>query len=80
MSQINADLVIDCRGLLCPMPIVRLARGIKQVRPGTRILVYTDDPAAKSDMEAWSQRTGNRIVGFWQNGKTMTFLVEKKIN
>lgn len=53
---------LDCRGMRCPMPIVKLSVAIKGLDAGTELTVTADDPAFKPDVEAWARKTGNDIV------------------
>ena len=53
---------LDCRGLNCPMPIVRISQAMKDLAPGSVLEVQADDPAFKADIEAWAQMTGNRLL------------------
>lgn len=52
-----AEHTIDARGLLCPQPLILLARAARD-RPGTVIVLLADDPAAESDVPAWCRLRG----------------------
>ena len=58
MSE-TADL--DARGLLCPLPVIRLARLARELRAGRSVLVLADDPAAESDIPAWARMRGHEV-------------------
>ena len=47
----NVDL--DCRGLLCPLPVIKLAKTLPTVAVGDTVTVLADDPAAATDIPAW---------------------------
>ncbi|GGP20340.1 hypothetical protein GCM10007981_08020 [Thermocladium modestius] len=44
------------------MPVMEVSKAARQATPGQVIRVLATDPAAKSDISAWAQRTGNEIV------------------
>jgi TusA-related sulfurtransferase len=46
------------------MPIVRISQAIAGLKPGETLQVEATDPAFRSDVEAWSRKTGNSIVEF----------------
>ena len=46
-------IVLDCLGQRCPLPVIALARRIRQVPVGAVIRVLADDPAAANDIRAW---------------------------
>jgi TusA-related sulfurtransferase len=56
-------LELDCRGLRCPLPIIRLANSIADVRVGDRLAVAADDPAARPDVPAWCRMRGQEYLG-----------------
>ncbi|WP_426244113.1 sulfurtransferase TusA family protein [Nocardioides sp. LHG3406-4] len=57
------DLEIDCRGMLCPMPVIELARRIAEVEVGSVVGVVTRDPAARIDVPAWCRMRGQEYAG-----------------
>ena len=57
------DLELDCRGLRCPLPVIRLANHIEDVPVGGTVAVVADDPAARSDIPAWCRMRGQELVG-----------------
>jgi tRNA 2-thiouridine synthesizing protein A/cysteine desulfurase len=54
---------LDCRGMLCPAPIIELARHITDVEPGDVLGVVATDTAARVDVAAWCRMTGHEYVG-----------------
>jgi len=59
----NADIELDCRGMRCPLPIIRLANSIGDVEIGQRIAVVADDPAARPDVPAWCRMRAQEYLG-----------------
>jgi len=60
---VNADLELDCRGLSCPVPVIRLAQRIGEVPVGGTVSVAADDPAARPDIPAWCRMRGQEYAG-----------------
>jgi len=56
-------LELDCRGLVCPAPIIELARRIGDVAPGALVGVVATDAAARYDVPAWCRMTGQEYAG-----------------
>lgn len=50
---------LDCRGMRCPLPIIKLARAI---RDSPEITLLSDDPATLPDLTAWARMTGNQFT------------------
>jgi len=59
----DADVELDCRGMRCPLPIIRLARLIADVEIGQTVAVVADDPAARPDVPAWCRMRTQEYVG-----------------
>ena len=59
----SADLRLDCRGLRCPVPVIRLATAIGDVPVGGVVAVEADDPATRADVPAWCRMRGQEYVG-----------------
>jgi tRNA 2-thiouridine synthesizing protein A len=59
----KANQTLDCVGLYCPMPIVKTAQKIKELKTGEVLEIVADDKGIKHDMPAWCQATGNECLG-----------------
>jgi tRNA 2-thiouridine synthesizing protein A len=58
----ESNVLVDARGVLCPVPIIRLARAASARPPGTVLELLTDDPAAQLDVPAWCHLRGHELV------------------
>lgn len=54
--------VIDSRGSFCPGPITDLFKAYRTAQLGDIIELLATDPAAKADVTAWAQKSGNEVV------------------
>lgn len=57
------DLELDCRGMLCPLPVVELGKRYAEVPVGGLVAVLADDVAARTDVPAWCRLRGQEYVG-----------------
>ena len=57
------QIVLDCRGRRCPLPVIELAKHIGSVEPGAVLAVAADDPAARLDVPAWCRMRGQEYLG-----------------
>lgn len=62
MSTMEQHKVIDSRGSFCPGPITDLFKAYRSSQLGDVIELLATDPAAKADVTAWTQRSGNELV------------------
>ncbi|MEK6678348.1 MAG: sulfurtransferase TusA family protein [Nitrospirota bacterium] len=75
--DIKTDKVLDCKGLSCPMPVLKTKKAIEELKSGQVLEMIATDPGSKNDMEAWANRTGNPIVGTKEDGGTYIFFIKK---
>ncbi|MDG6952621.1 MAG: sulfurtransferase TusA family protein [Nitrososphaerota archaeon] len=62
MSTTEQRRVIDSRGSFCPGPITDLFKAYRSSQLGDVIELLATDPAAKADVTAWTQKSGNELV------------------
>ena len=59
----RADLELDCRGMLCPLPVIELGKRIGEVAVGGLVAVVASDVAARTDVPAWCRMRGQEYAG-----------------
>jgi cysteine desulfurase len=76
---VNDDvaLTLDTRGKLCPIPIIELARRIKDVGVGDVVAVLSDDPAARADVPAWCRMRGHDYLGEHPADNATAYLIRR---
>lgn len=76
-EEIKVDMELDLKGLLCPMPMVKVSQNIGNVPVGGVIRAVATDPGAMADIPAWAQSTGNEVLSAGQEGSEYVFLVKR---
>lgn len=71
------DEVLDCRGLQCPLPVIKTAQAIKQIGEGQVLQLLATDPGVEPDMRAWAGRTGNELLGIEQDGQVFRVRIRR---
>ncbi|WP_062311568.1 sulfurtransferase TusA family protein [Demequina rhizosphaerae] len=59
----GGHVTVDATGMLCPLPIIELAKAARGLAAGTEVTVIATDVAARVDVPAWARMTGNEFVG-----------------
>jgi len=62
LELVKPTVVVDSRGTMCPGPITDLFRAYRNANIGDTIELLATDPAAKSDVQAWTKRSGNELL------------------
>lgn len=73
----GAPPVIDARGLLCPLPLVKAARAFQGKTPGFVIELWSDDPSAATDVPEWCAERGHRVLSFDEAEGVLRFRLER---
>jgi TusA-related sulfurtransferase len=80
-GQLKADQVLDAKGLLCPMPVIKVNDAIKKLNGAQVLEVLATDPGSKPDLAAWAKHTGHQIITVSEEGsspKVFRFMIRKK--
>lgn len=76
-EEIKADKTMDLKGLPCPLPVIKVSKGIKEIEVGQTLEAVTTDPGALSDFQAWARTSGNEILKTEQGADVITFLIKR---
>ncbi|MCP4201991.1 MAG: sulfurtransferase TusA family protein [bacterium] len=71
------DLVLDLKGLVCPVPVVKVANAIKGLELGGVIEASATDPGVLADIPAWCHATGHELLKIGRNGREFAFWVKR---
>ena len=78
MSEITFDLELDCRGLNCPLPILKTKKAVDGLSSGQVLKMLATDPGSVNDVQSWSKRTENMLLNHSEDGGVYSFLIQKK--
>ncbi len=70
-------LTLDLKGLLCPIPVVKIAQAIKKVNVGDTVEATATDPGVLADIPAWARTTGNEVVTLEKVNGQIRFVVRR---
>ncbi|MBE6722555.1 MAG: pyridine nucleotide-disulfide oxidoreductase [Ruminococcaceae bacterium] len=73
----TAAMRIDCSGMQCPGPIMKVFETIKNMKDGEVMEVSASDPGFARDIGAWCRRTGNTLVSNERRGNDYVACVKK---
>jgi len=77
MSDITPTLELDCRGMNCPLPVLKTKKAIVGLAAGDVLKVIATDPGSVADMAAFSRRTGHEILDQSEGGGEFVFYFRK---
>lgn len=56
------SVLLDLRGLKCPLPVLKARRALKDIPPGGSLKILSDDPAAQLDFPHFCETTGHALI------------------
>lgn len=71
------DDELDTCGLLCPLPVLKAAKRLRGMAPGSTLKVTADDPAAVIDIPHFCAEQGYRLVASDDAEGVQTYLIQK---
>ena len=78
MTHLEIKHLLDCRGLKCPIPIIKTRKAIGDLNSGDVLKMMATDPGSINDVKAWAKRTGNTVLKEEHRENEFIFLILKK--
>lgn len=75
--NMQKDETLDAKGLMCPMPIVKLAKKFKEMPQGKVLELISDDVGSKEDVPAWCKNTGNQLLEMKEEKGVFYYYIKK---
>ncbi|MFN2118884.1 MAG: sulfurtransferase TusA family protein [Anaerolineales bacterium] len=76
--SVNFDQELDCKGMACPMPILKTKKAVDALQTGQVLKMVATDPGSLPDVQAWAAKTGHELLEHESEGGTFTFYIKKK--
>ena len=77
MNDMVHEQALDCKGLNCPLPILKTKKQIDAMQSGQVLKMEATDPGSVNDVNAWTRRTGNELVSHYDEGGIYIFYIKK---
>jgi len=74
----QADRELDCRGLNCPLPILRAKKSLAEIETGRVLKIIATDPGSLKDFQAFARQTGNDLLESFEASGEYTFFIRRK--
>ncbi|WP_342430296.1 sulfurtransferase TusA family protein [Neobacillus sp. FSL H8-0543] len=77
MENMKANVILDAKGLACPMPIVKTKKAMNGLEAGQVLEVLATDKGSKADLKAWAESTGHQYLGTLEEGGVLMHYLRK---
>lgn len=75
--MMKADLIVDTKGMACPMPIVKAKKALDGLAPGQIMEVQSTDKGSVNDFQAWVKQTKHELLSYEEESGIYKFFVKK---
>lgn len=75
LANIRPDEILDTYGLLCPIPIIKIASKVKTLPAGAVLEVIATDGGIEIDLANWCKGHRHHYLGCRQEGKVYHALI-----
>jgi len=75
-----ADLELDCKGLLCPLPVYRTSQALSRLGAGQILRVECTDPGSLADFPALARQRGLTLLSAAERDGVQVFHVRKDVD
>ena len=71
------EAVLDARGLLCPLPVLKARKRLAGLESGARLKVLADDPAALVDIPHFCAEAGHILESQSEIDGAQAYVIRK---
>jgi tRNA 2-thiouridine synthesizing protein A len=77
-TAVTADRTLDCRGLLCPLPVYQTAQVMAQLAVGQVLRIECTDPGSLEDFPAFARQRGHALLSVEERNGVQVFHIRKE--
>jgi tRNA 2-thiouridine synthesizing protein A len=75
--SVEYALSVDARKMSCPLPILKMKKGIDTLEVGQTIELLATDPGSVADVSSWCRQTEHELISESHEGGEYRFYVKK---
>ena len=77
-DHIQADAELDAIGLLCPLPVLKARKRLKDMQSGEVLCVFASDPAAVVDIPHFCAEAGHELLEMKERPEATAYFIKHK--
>ena len=70
-----SEIVLDLRGLRCPLPVLRAKKALRNLPLGARLVLECTDPLTEIDIPHFVRQTGQKLLDHRRDGDIFVFRI-----
>ena len=68
---------IDARGLMCPLPVLKVGKALRGLAEGSVVTVWADDPIAVVDIPHFCVEAGHELLSQDDTGGYQIYVIKR---
>lgn len=72
-----AEILLDVKGLKCPLPVLKVQKAMKGLKKGDVLEVHATDPLSVIDVPNYCNESGNPLLAQATSGDVLVFTIER---
>jgi tRNA 2-thiouridine synthesizing protein A len=77
MNHTEVSIVVDAKGLACPLPVIKAKKAIDRMKQGEILLLEATDKGSVNDFQRWVKQTRNALIKMEEEHGVYRFFVRK---
>ncbi|MDI2112307.1 sulfurtransferase TusA family protein [Commensalibacter nepenthis] len=73
-----SEIVLDVKGLLCPLPVLKANRALQTLEKGKNLRILATDRGTIKEFQEFCRQTGHALIAFSDHGTVLSFLIKRK--
>jgi len=73
-----SDSILNAKGLVCPLPVLRARKAMKDLAPGSVLEILATDPGTRLDVPNFCEASGHELLEIREEDGTLVFRIRKK--
>ena len=73
----TADRILDCKGMVCPQPLLETFKALKKMKIGETLEVFGDFPLSKEEIPKGMEEAGQEIISISQEAGIWKIVIKK---
>lgn len=78
MISPQIDKEVDCKGMICPLPVLRTKKALSDMQTGQILKIVATDRGAEHDIPMFAKQTGNELIANEVVDDTFIFYLRRR--
>lgn len=78
LASHDSEVVLDLKGLLCPLPVLKARKRLEGMASGEILTVLATDPMAAIDVPHFCHEQGHQLLAHSQEGEVLAFTIKRR--